>query len=173
MPILGKPRQARIYGSRTTQIGILRVGASVAGVAKYCGVSVAICPPRRGNRQGAADKSNHTAAQRWWRSVATDLTVEQAQASPGFCNLRGDTRFAANEGREVVGCDDRQHRGRVSGAAGAYLAIMHSDRFDSLPELDTGTFDSVISCRPGSICCLRALPQHPRKPEPVEGCEII
>lgn len=30
-----------------------RVTASFAGVAKHYGVSVAICPPRRGNRKGA------------------------------------------------------------------------------------------------------------------------
>ncbi len=36
------------------------VTASFAGVAKYYGVSVAICPPRRGNRKGVVEKANHT-----------------------------------------------------------------------------------------------------------------
>jgi hypothetical protein len=44
-------------------------------------VSVAICPPRRGNRKGVVEKANHVAAQRWWRTLAEDLSVEQAQAS--------------------------------------------------------------------------------------------
>jgi transposase len=71
-----------------------RVTASFAGVAKHYGVSVAICPPRRGNRKGAVEKSNHTAAQRWWRTLADDVTVEQAQDGlDRFCLRRGDTRL--------------------------------------------------------------------------------
>ncbi|KUH97900.1 hypothetical protein AU190_21970 [Mycolicibacterium acapulense] len=46
-----------------------RVTASFAGVAKHYGVAVAICPPRRGNRKGVVEKVNHTAAQRWWRTL--------------------------------------------------------------------------------------------------------
>ena len=59
-----------------------RVTASFAGVAKHYGVSVAICPPRRGNRKGVVEKVNHTAAQRWWRTLADDVTVE---AGPSRC----------------------------------------------------------------------------------------
>ena len=71
-----------------------RVTASFAGVAKHYGVSVAICPPRRGNRKGGVEKSNHTAAQRWWRTLAEELTPEQAQDNlDKFCRLRGDTRL--------------------------------------------------------------------------------
>jgi transposase len=73
-----------------------RVTASFAGVAKHYGVSVAICPPRRGNRKGVVEKVNHTAAQRWWRTLADDVTVEQAQASVDrFARVRGDTRIRA------------------------------------------------------------------------------
>jgi transposase len=50
-----------------------RVSASFTGVAKYYGVSVAICPPRRGNRKGVVEKVNHTAAQRWWRTLADEV----------------------------------------------------------------------------------------------------
>ena len=40
------------------------------------------------------EKANHTAAQRWWRTLADDVTVEQAQASlDRWCALRGDTRL--------------------------------------------------------------------------------
>ena len=60
-----------------------QVTASFAAVAKHYGVSVAICPPRRGNRKGVVEKANHTAAQRWWRTLADDVTVEQAQAALG------------------------------------------------------------------------------------------
>ena len=78
--------------------------ASFAGVAKHYGVSVAICPPRRGNRTGVVEKVNHTAAQRWWRTLADDVTVEQAQAGVDrFARVRGDTRIRATaNGRSSV-----------------------------------------------------------------------
>jgi transposase len=81
-----------------------RVTASFAGVAKHYGVSVAICPPRRGNRKGVVEKVNHTAAQRWWRTLADDITVEAAQASVDrFAQMRGDTRIRATaDGRSSV-----------------------------------------------------------------------
>jgi len=81
-----------------------RVTASFAGVAKHYGVSVAICPPRRGNRKGGVEKVNHTAAQRWWRTLADDVTVEQAQMSlDRFAAIRGDTRLRATaDGRSSV-----------------------------------------------------------------------
>lgn len=70
------------------------VTASFAAVAKHYGVSVAICPPRRGNRKGVVEKANHTAAQRWWRTLPDETTIEAAQASlDRWCALRGDTRL--------------------------------------------------------------------------------
>ena len=81
-----------------------RVSASFAGVAKHYGVAVAICPPRRGNRKGVVEKVNHVAAQRWWRTLADELTVEEAQASlDRFAAVRGDTRLRATaDGRSTV-----------------------------------------------------------------------
>ena len=81
-----------------------RITASFAGVAKHYSVAVAVCPPRRGNRKGVVEKDNHTAAQRWWRTVADDVTVEQAQADlDRFCRARGDTRMRATpDGRCAV-----------------------------------------------------------------------
>ncbi len=75
-----------------------------AGVAKYYGVSVAVCPPRRGNRKGVVEKSNHIAAQRWWRTLPDELTVEQAQAScDTFCRNRSDVRMRrTKDGRSNV-----------------------------------------------------------------------
>lgn len=76
-----------------------RVTASFAGVAKHYGVSVAICPPRRGNRKGVVEKANHTAAQRWWRTVADDATIADAQASlDRFCSTRSDARQRVIDG---------------------------------------------------------------------------
>lgn len=81
-----------------------RVTPSFAGVAKHYGVSVAICPARRGNRKGVVEKVNHTAAQRWWRTLADEATPEQAQASlDRFARVRGDTRLRATaDGRSSV-----------------------------------------------------------------------
>ncbi len=77
-----------------------RVSASFAAVAKHYGVTVAICPPRRGNRKGVVEKANHTAAQRWWRTLADEVTPEQAQAGlDEFCAIRGDARLRTLGGR--------------------------------------------------------------------------
>ncbi|CDZ87169.1 hypothetical protein RHRU231_210095 [Rhodococcus ruber] len=73
-----------------------KVTASFAGVAKHYGVAVAICPPRSGNRKGVVGKANHTAVQRWWRTLPDDAAVEQAQVSVDrFCSLRADSRMRA------------------------------------------------------------------------------
>ena len=59
-----------------------------AAVAKYYGVQVAICPPRRGNRKGVVEKST-TAAQRWWRTYARRHHRRGSPASlDRFCELR-------------------------------------------------------------------------------------
>ena len=80
-----------------------RITASFAGVAKHYSVSVSVCPPRRGNRKGVVEKANHTAAQRWWRTLPDDVTAEQAQADlDRFAALRGDTRMRATpEGKST------------------------------------------------------------------------
>jgi hypothetical protein len=71
-----------------------KVSASFAAVAKHYGVSVKICPPRRGNRKGVVEKANHTAAQRCWRTLPDDATIEAAQAVfDRFAQVRGDTRL--------------------------------------------------------------------------------
>jgi hypothetical protein len=46
------------------------------------------------------EKANHTAAQRWWRTLGDDTTPEQAQAAlDEFCATRGDTRLRTLGGR--------------------------------------------------------------------------
>lgn len=81
-----------------------RITASFAGVAKHYGVAVSICPARRGNRKGVVEKANHTAAQRWWRTLPDDITAEAAQTSLNrFASVRGDTRLRATaDGRSTV-----------------------------------------------------------------------
>jgi transposase len=82
-----------------------RVTASFAAVAKHYGVSVRPCPPRRGNRKGVVEKANHVAAQRFWRTLADDVTPEQAQQLlDTWCARRGDVRLrAAADGKATVG----------------------------------------------------------------------
>lgn len=76
-----------------------RVTASFAAVAKHYGAGVDICPPRRGNRKGVVEKAIHNAAQRWWRTLPDDITVEQAQASlDAFCVRVIDTRHRSIAG---------------------------------------------------------------------------
>lgn len=78
--------------------------AEFAGVAKHYGVAVQVCPPRRGNRKGVVEKSNHTAAQRWWRTLPDEVTAEQAQTScDTFCRTRSDVRMRpTSDGRASV-----------------------------------------------------------------------
>ena len=80
-----------------------RVTPSFAGVAKHYAVSVAICPPRRGNRKGVVEKANDTAAQRWWRTLPDDITIEDAQASlDRFCVRVGDARRRVVDGQRAT-----------------------------------------------------------------------
>lgn len=66
--------------------------AAFASVAKHYGVAVDICPSRRGNRKGVVEKANHSAAQRWWRTVADDASVSSAQADLDALCARLDER---------------------------------------------------------------------------------
>ncbi|MFZ0158201.1 MAG: IS21 family transposase, partial [Kineosporiaceae bacterium] len=81
-----------------------RVQASFAAVAKHYGVRVVACPPRRGNRKGVVEKANHVAAQRFWRTLPDDVTVEQAQRLlDAWCSTRGDVRMrATTDGKATV-----------------------------------------------------------------------
>ncbi len=81
-----------------------KVSASFAAVAKHYGVTVKPCPPRRGNRKGVVEKANHVAAQRFWRTLPDDVTVEEAQARlDRWCATRGDIRLRpTRDGRATV-----------------------------------------------------------------------
>jgi len=79
-----------------------QVTSSFSPVAKYYGVGVDICPPRRGNRKGVVEKANHSAAQRWWRTVPDHLSVEQAQSGIDKLALRMDERRRSVDGIKVT-----------------------------------------------------------------------
>jgi hypothetical protein len=71
-----------------------RVSATFAAIAKHYGITVAVCPPRRGNRKGVVEKANHSAAQRWWRSLPDEITVAEAQQRLDvFCAATTDARL--------------------------------------------------------------------------------
>ena len=70
-----------------------RLKASFGPVLGHYGAGLRVCPPRRGNRKGVVEKANHTAAQRWWRTLPDELSPIAAQASlDRFCVRVGDTR---------------------------------------------------------------------------------
>ncbi|MHC5796141.1 IS21 family transposase [Lacisediminihabitans sp. FW035] len=82
---------------------VLKAGTSdltpmFAAFSKHHAVSVVACRPRSGNRKGVVEKNNHTAAQRWWRNLADELTPEQAQHSLTTFASRQDGR--RREGRD-------------------------------------------------------------------------
>lgn len=63
-----------------------------------------ICPPRRGNRKGVVEKANHTAAQRWWRTVGDEVSVLAAQNGIDKLAARMDGRRRTVAGlRTTVG----------------------------------------------------------------------
>ena len=68
-----------------------------AGFAKHHAVTAVVCRPRSGNRKGVVEKNNHTAAQRWWRTLADELTLEQAQASLNVFAVGQDARRREGE----------------------------------------------------------------------------
>ena len=81
-----------------------QVTAAFAAVAKFYGVGVDICPPRRGNRKGVVEKANHSAAQRWWRTVPDGITIQAAQSGVDKLATRMDSRRRTVEGvRTTVG----------------------------------------------------------------------
>jgi transposase len=69
-----------------------RITASFAPVAVHYQVGISICPARHAWRKGVVEKSAHTIAQRWWRTVGDDVTVAAAQASLDRLCVKLDAR---------------------------------------------------------------------------------
>lgn len=81
-----------------------RISASFGPVAMHYQVGIVICPANHAWRKGAVEKSAHTVAQRWWRTVPDDVTVAAAQASLDRICVRLDARSRRREGvRTTVG----------------------------------------------------------------------
>lgn len=90
-------RMSTVYNSSSGH-----VSAAFAAVAKHYGAQVAVCPPRRGNRKGVVEKANHAAAQRWWRTLADEVTPEQAQAGVDTIAARLDARVRRRDGQRTT-----------------------------------------------------------------------
>lgn len=81
-----------------------RITASFGPVAVHYAVGLSICPSRRAWRKGAVEKSAHTIAQRWWRTLPDDITVAAAQASLDRLCIKLDGRRRMRDGvRTTVG----------------------------------------------------------------------
>jgi hypothetical protein len=79
------------------------VTASFAQVARYYGVTVRVCPSFSGWRKGTVEKANHSAAQRWWRTLPDDVTPAQAQARlDRWCQAKGDARPRVRDGQRAT-----------------------------------------------------------------------
>jgi len=100
---------------------VLKAGTSdltpmFAAFSKHHAVTVIACRPRSGNRKGVVEKNNHTAAQRWWRNLPDDVTLEQAQQHL--------TAFA-------TGQDGRRREGRDGSTTAAVMFA--AERLQPLP----------------------------------------
>lgn len=82
-----------------------RMTAAFAAVAKYYQVAVDICPARHGNRKGVVEKANHSAAQRWWRTLPDDLSVAAAQSGVDKRAVLMDERRRMRDGQKVSVAD--------------------------------------------------------------------
>ena len=104
--------------SRTTNT----VSAAFAHVAKHYGVAVDLCPARHGNRKGVVEKANHSAAQRWWRTLGDDATVATAQQSLDELCERLDGRARRRAGEPTTVGDLAADEGLRAAPISAYPA---------------------------------------------------
>lgn len=79
-----------------------RITASFGPVAVHYQVAVSVCPSRHAWRKGAVEKSAHTIAQRWWRTLPDDATVAAAQASLDRLCARLDGRRRVRDGQPTT-----------------------------------------------------------------------
>jgi transposase len=81
-----------------------RITASFGPVVVHYQVGIAICPSRHAWRKGAVERSAHTIAQRWWRTLPDEVTVAAAQVSLDRLCVKLDARKWVRDGqRGTVG----------------------------------------------------------------------
>lgn len=119
-----------------------RITATFGPVAKYYGAQIAICPSRHGNRKGVVEKGNHSLAQRWWRTLAEDLSAAQAQTSlDEFCRRVGDAR------PRTVDQGPEQGPDRARTTVGALAAAEPLAALPALPYPATVMVQRVVSAQ--------------------------
>jgi transposase len=79
-----------------------RITASFGPVALHYQVGISICPSRHAWRKGSVEKSAHTIAQRWWRTLGDDVTVADAQASLDRLCGKLDGRKRVRDGQRTT-----------------------------------------------------------------------
>jgi transposase len=89
----GTPRVWRTDRLATVIVpGSRDVQPSFAPVAKFYGVVVEPCPPRRGNRKGAVESSVRYLCGRWWRTMTATTPADAQRSLDAFCAGAGDAR---------------------------------------------------------------------------------
>ncbi|MGO9296853.1 MAG: Mu transposase domain-containing protein [Streptosporangiaceae bacterium] len=89
----GTPRIWRTDRLATVIVpGTRDVQPSFAPVAKFYGVVVEPCPPRRGNRKGSVEYSVRYVCGRWWRTMTATTPAEAQTSLDAFCSGTADAR---------------------------------------------------------------------------------
>jgi transposase len=97
----GTPRVWRTDRLATVIVpGTRDVQPSFVPAAKYYGVVVQPCPPRRGNRKGAVESSVRYVCGRWWRTMTAATLAEAQRSLDAFCAGPADARTRRTAGGE-------------------------------------------------------------------------
>ena len=141
------------------QPGTGQVSASFAAVARYYSVLVNICPSQSGWRKGSVEKSSDSAAQRWWRTLADEVSPPRAQAGlDQLCQDKFDARPRRRPDGEKVTVGVLAGEERLRPLPGTpYPAVMTGTRTITAQALVAwkGNWYSVPPGRPGqrAIVC--------------------
>ena len=93
--------------------GTRDIQPSFAPVAKFYGVTVDPCPPRRGNRKGSVESSVRYVSGRWWKTM-TATTPEEAQRSlDRFCSTTAEARVRPVPPPALEGIRTAMERGEI------------------------------------------------------------
>ncbi|HEX2073689.1 MAG TPA: hypothetical protein VHF92_07880 [Geodermatophilus sp.] len=126
-----------------------RVTASFAAVARHYGAAVKVCPSRRGQRKGVVEKANHSAAQRWWRTLADEHTLVGAQADlDRFCARVGDARVRRRDGAKLTVAELAAGEPLLAVPTAPYPAVLQVARTVS-PQALVGFRGNQYSVPPG------------------------
>ncbi len=125
----GTARRWRVDRMSTViKVGTDDVQASFVPVAKYYGVGVDPCPPRRANRKGSVEKSIHYLTQRWWRTAEVTTRHEAQQSLDVFASTIADRRTRRRDGIATTVADMASRERLAELPAVPYPATITVDR---------------------------------------------